>query len=490
MSCVLTKDDVASARWKAAVPFFLVFFLSCTVFIAAFTYGMRRQLAGAELAETEQLLAAYLQSNRAAPLQFGGGGSAAFGARERLGGLAFIRISRGHDRLLLTGDNIPPTLFQELLHLDQQTTAPWLKLPGNSGETVWTVVTRSLDTGVVIQAGKQSIDSYHRYRAFFRLAVIAAGGGCMLSLAASLLCVKRMVSPLIQLRKELETLMEEGREQLLPEGKSDRERDELYRQVNRLIRQNRRLVSEMQGSLDNVAHDLRTPMTRLRSVAEFGLREDSDSERLRESLADCLEESERVLAMLRIMMSVAEAETGTIQLEYERLDLGESIDEMVSLYEYVAEERRISVTTDLGRGLYIDADRTRIAQVWANLLDNGVKYGKEGGWITVEAIPSGDEVCVRFRDNGMGISEAEQPRIWERLYRGDRSRSQQGLGLGLNFVKAIVETHDGTVHVDSVLHHGSCFTVQLPRAQESVAEELKEKSQTSGEWSENRTSGM
>ena len=95
-----------------------------------------------------------------------------------------------------------------------------------------------------------------------------------------------------------------------------------------------------------------------------------------------------------------------------------------------------------------------------------------------------------FRDNGMGISATEQPRIWERLYRGDRSRSRQGLGLGLNFVSAIVAAHGGSVEVESVLHEGSCFTVFLPGSQVPAVAGSMEKSQTSGEWSDSRTSGI
>lgn len=487
MFFVLTRDDVTPERLKAAAPFFLVFFFACVFFLSLFTYGMHRQLARAELAEVERLLESYLQQGRVSPLQIGPGGAT---DRQRLGGLAFLRITRGHDRLLLAGDSIPSALFRELLHLEQIRDTAWLRLSGEAGDTIWTVISRTLDSGVVVQAGRESADSYARTRELYRFSLLGAAVGLVLSLIAALMCVRKMVSPLITLQQELETLMERGREQLLPEGRGHREGDELYRQINRLIRQNRLLISEMQGSLDNVAHDLRTPMTRLRSVAEFGLREDSDTGKLRESLADCLEESERVLAMLRIMMSVAEAETGTIQLEYERLDLAANIEEMISLYEYVAEERRISLRTDLAPGLAITADRTRIAQVWANLLDNGIKYGREGGWVAVEAVAAGDWAVIRFRDNGMGISASEQPRIWERLYRGDRSRSQQGLGLGLNFVKAIVETHGGTVQVESVLHQGSCFTVSLPLAQEPLSGMSKEKSQTSGEWSESRTSGI
>jgi signal transduction histidine kinase len=125
----------------------------------------------------------------------------------------------------------------------------------------------------------------------------------------------------------------------------------------------------------------------------------------------------------------------------------------------------------------LELDCTRIAQVWANLLDNGIKYGRDGGWVKISVKQDSTAVTVCFEDNGMGISESEQHKIWERLYRGDRSRSQKGLGLGLNYVQAVVAAHGGEVSVDSVLNQGSCFKVVLPRNYVST----QEKSQTSGE---------
>jgi signal transduction histidine kinase len=478
MFCGCTEKDFTPTRWKAALPFFLFIFLSFVALVSLLMFGFRHQLAGAELRATHQLLAIYLNENSPSHLQVG---PVLSGDRTRLSGLGFVRITRGQDRLILAGDEAPSALLQQLLHLDQQLNEPWLQLPLQKEEMVWAIITRTLDGGVTIQAGRRSEESYHRYNELLRVAGVTLVVAFALAWLAGLACAHRMVRPLTRMKAELAGLVGDGHEGLLPEGENGSEQDELYRQVNQLIIRNRKLVEEMQGSLDNVAHDLRTPMTRLRSVAEFGLQEESNTEKLRDSLANCLEESERVLAMLRIMMSVAEAEAGTMRLEYQTIDVQTSIEEMVSLYDYVAEERRITVTTQLVAGLAIDGDKTRIAQVWANILDNAIKYGREGGWIAIEAAASARDIRVCFRDNGIGISESEQKRIWERLYRGDRSRSQQGLGLGLNFVKAVVEAHGGSVMVESVLHQGSCFIVTLPCVQGEVSDVMKEKSQTSGE---------
>ncbi len=278
----------------------------------------------------------------------------------------------------------------------------------------------------------------------------------------SLYFIKRSLFPLISTREKIADLVQRSRTELLPEQGNGPELDSIYSQINQIIRQNRHLVTEMQHSLDNVAHDLRTPMTRLRSVAEYGLQAENDTGRLRDALSDCLEESERVLAMLKIMMSVAEAESGTMRLELEDCDLTKTLQQVVTLYEYVAEEQEIAVVLETDRVVSARVDITRISQVWANLLDNAIKYGREGGWLKIRMQLAAGEVLVTFTDNGMGISESEQERIWERLYRGDRSRSRKGLGLGLNYVQAVVTAHGGTVSVTSKLHEGSQFEICLP----------------------------
>ncbi len=341
----------------------------------------------------------------------------------------------------------------------------WIRIPARDKEHFLEVHSARLPDGNWLQVGLSTEDRskvLERFRGVFASVLILM---VLMGFMLGTLLAFRALRPVQDLVRTVQSITLGRMGSRVPRTGAGDELDDLARLFNEMLEKIETLIDVMKCSLDSVGHDLRTPLTRLRNKAEQALQIRGDEERYREAFAGCIEETEKILRMLNTLMDISEAEGGIMRLDKRRINISELLENVADFYFYVAEENNLSMTRKIEEDLHAVVDPDRTGQALANLVDNAVKYTPPGGQISIEAIKQDLEIVVRIKDNGTGISREALPRIWDRLYRADSSRSKPGLGLGLTLVKAIIDAHGGRIEVTSEPEKGSVFSIHLPTGQ-------------------------
>jgi len=277
--------------------------------------------------------------------------------------------------------------------------------------------------------------------------LVAFAGVVLLAIAGGLAIGRYLLGRVEGMNSTILRILAGARQERVPLGPRQDEFDALAGHFNRLLDENEQLVQRVRDVSDDIAHDLRTPLTRIRGHIESALAAPRDEEYVADALHRLLADTDAVLDTFNALLQIAQIESGTIREEMGPVALGPLVRDAVELYQPVAEEAGLRLDLDLGDGVEVLGNRHLLAQAITNLIDNAVKYGAGGDTVTVAA-RSGPPVELVVSDTGSGIPAEERERVVQRFVRLDASRAAPGTGLGLSFVAAVAELHGASLRLE------------------------------------------
>jgi hypothetical protein len=305
--------------------------------------------------------------------------------------------------------------------------------------------------------------------------VVAAGRWSVaivivLGLAGGLFVSRRVLRRVDAMTETTKTIMEGDLSERLPVGSSGDEIDRLAQNLNAMLERIEALMQGLKEVSDNIAHDLKTPLTRLRNRAEEALRSSHDETGYRGALDAIIEESDGLIRTFNALLLIARAESGQARDDMSEFDAAEIAHDIGELYEPLAEQKGIALKVEAETPAPVKGNRDLVSQALANLVDNAIKYAEPrtdavngaAPEIVVRAVSTGDRIMLTVADSGPGIPEADRPRAVERFVRLEQSRSKPGSGLGLSLASAVARLHGGELTLEDN-HPGLKSIIALPR---------------------------
>jgi heavy metal sensor kinase len=317
---------------------------------------------------------------------------------------------------------------------------------------------------IVLQVG-QAMESYSRFLDAFKgifittmtfLIVVAAGVGWFMA--------RQAVSNVEAVTRTAQKISGGTLEERVPVKARGDEIDQLAITFNQMLDRIQALLTEIKEMGDNMAHDLRSPITRIRGIAEVTLTTGKSLAEYEAMAANTIEECDRLLDLINTMLMISKAEAGVGHLAREEIDLAGVVQEACRLFEPTAEDKGITLSCDVTGRSHFVGDSRMIQRMISNLLDNAIKYTPSGRSVIISVAENDAQVVVSIKDTGIGISPKDLPHIFERFYRSDQSRSETGIGLGLSLARAIARAHGGDITATSTPTQGSTFAVALPKS--------------------------
>lgn len=325
------------------------------------------------------------------------------------------------------------------------------------------VIYTRIGNAVILQMGSSLEEEQRLLQALKRIFMVTLSGMLVLAIMGGWFMSHRALSGVAMVTRTAQQISEEDLITRVPVRHRHNEIDRLAITFNQMLDRIQALVAGIRQMNDNIAHDLRSPIARIRGLAEVTLTSDSGQDEYRQQAASTVEECDRLLDMINTMLTISQTEAGVSPFERAPVDLIAIVREACDLFGPLAEEKSVELDMRIDGQAWLAGDQRMLQRMVANMIDNAIKYTPAGGRIAVELTPeSAKQVRLTVQDTGIGISAEDQPRIFERFFRSDQARTQGGAGLGLSLAQAIARVHGGRIEVQSALNQGSTFAITLP----------------------------
>lgn len=322
--------------------------------------------------------------------------------------------------------------------------------PKRSGVAV--VRSVELNNGMRLVVGRDVVERRGYSAIILQSFLVGVVGIILFSVVAGGVTARRVLKRIDTIRDTSTKIMSGNLSERVPITRRNDEFDGLARNLNAMLDRIEKLLQGLKEVTDNVAHDLKTPLTRLRNQAEGALRDTASPETREKALETVIAESDRLIQTFNALLMIARVEAGAPSGALSEIDISPIVADVVELYTPVAEDDGIEISADITEGVLLRANRELIGQAMVNMLENAMKYAKpedgSAGRITVDLKRVGANVTIAVADNGPGIPEADRQRVLERFVRLEKSRSEQGSGLGLALVNAVARLHGGSFRIE------------------------------------------
>lgn len=441
-----------TTTFRLTTLFIVMFAVFSVLLLAAITYQSSIQIQQQQADDIDREVAQIVRIDRDR------GFRAAILAVDRLSrapgpGVYYIGTATG---LMITGNvsDLPLNVLQEpgTYSFDYQLSRPFETEPPDKNEGNAVVRSVQLPSGLFLVVGRDVVERRGFTAIIFQSFLLGVGGILVFSLIAGVITAMRVLRRIDGIASTSRMIMSGNLSERVPVTKRNDEFDGLAKNLNQMLDRIEQLMQGLKEVTDNVAHDLKTPLTRMRNRAEAALREGKDEEAQREALETVIAESDQLIKTFNALLMIARAEAGAPSGSFAEADVSAIAADVAELYGPVAEDEGIELQTDIIEGVRIRANRELIGQALVNLVENALKYFEpaEGraGRITISLRKAGDRVLLEVADNGPGIPAEERLRVLDRFVRLEKSRTKPGSGLGLSLVAAVARLHQGEFRIE------------------------------------------